>query len=243
LIYRLPHGLSLGGRSFCPHCKKQIRWFDNIPLLSFIILEGKCRYCQSKISFCYPLLEFTTGIFFLLSWFFVNSRFLTESFVGSYYTSLGALGLFLFLNFLFCLLVPIFIIDYQYQIIPDELIYIGLAVISFLLLIISKKFYLHFFSSFVVADIIWVVWLITKGKGMGLGDVKFALLGGLFFSWPYGFVWLLVSFILGGAVGLVLLVLKKARLKSKISFGPFLVISFFICLIFADKLINLLYLK
>ena len=116
LIYRLPRGLSFTkGRSFCPKCKKQINFSDNIPLMSFVLLKGRCRFCHSSISWRYPVVELTTGVLFVLA---------AQNKLGR----LGELRLlgvgdFLLTILLFSGLIVIFFIDLEHQIIPDEIIF------------------------------------------------------------------------------------------------------------------------
>src|SRR5580765_1026315 len=113
-----PYRLLLGelfpkGRSYCPKCKKQINWYDNIPLLSFILLKGKCRNCKKKIPIGYPIIELSTGILFTILAYFVN------------HSSLALQGWMLpFLLFVSVILIAIFITDWEEQIIPDELSFI-----------------------------------------------------------------------------------------------------------------------
>lgn len=201
LIWRIPKGLSIGGRSVCRKCKNKISWFDNIPLVSFVLLHGKCQNCKSKISFRYPLVELLTGIMFL----FIYLRF------GYSYQSL-----FLFL--LSPILISIFFIDLDHQIIPDELVFAGIVIT----LLFNFSFGI-LLSGFLSSFVLLVLHLMTKGKGMGLGDVKFAILGGMMVELNHVFSWFLVAFLTGAAVGCILILTKKYGLKSKIAFGPFLV--------------------
>ncbi|MDP3994359.1 MAG: A24 family peptidase, partial [bacterium] len=95
-------------------------------------------------------------------------------------------------------------------------------------------------SGFISAFFLLLLHLITKGKGMGLGDVKFAILGGLVLGWPYFVVWLFLSFIIGAVAGIVLILAKKASFGKKIPFGPYLVISFWLTMIYGNWLLAFL---
>ena len=210
LIWRIPKGLSIGGRSICRKCKTKIKWFDNIPLLSFITLCGKCRNCKSKISLRYPLVELLTGIVFL----FVYLRF-------------GYSAQTLFFLLLSPILISIFFIDLDQQIIPDELVFAGI--------IITLLFNFSFsilFSGLLSSFLLLVLHLITKGKGMGLGDVKFAILGGMVVGLTNIFSWFFIAFLTGAIVGCILILTRKYGLKSKIAFGPFLVLALFLTIFF-----------
>ncbi len=201
LIWRVPKGLTLAGRSFCPNCRRKISWFDNIPLLSFILLKGKCRNCKKKVSWRYPLVELLFGAITLLL-----------------FLKFGLTLEFIFYVLLSIILVSIFVIDLMHQIIPDELVFAGTA--------ISLLFNFSFgnlFSGFLAATFLLVLHLITKGKGMGLGDVKLAILGGMVVGLNNVFYWLALAFLTGAVIGCILILGKSANLKSKIAFGPFLI--------------------
>ncbi|MEK7061255.1 MAG: prepilin peptidase [Patescibacteria group bacterium] len=206
LIWRLPKGLSIGGRSVCRKCKGKISWFDNIPLLSFFSLHGKCRNCKFAISLRYPLVELITGIIFL----FVYLKF-GYSFQALFFLILSPI------------LVSIFFIDLDHQIIPDELVFFGI-IIS---LLYSFSFS-RLFAGFLSSSLLLTLHLATKGKGMGLGDVKFAILGGMIVGLTNIFYWFYVAFLTGAIIGCILILTKKYGLKSKIAFGPFLVFSLFL---------------
>lgn len=224
--WRYPKGKSIiYGRSFCPKCKKTIRWFDNLPIISFIILRGKCRECKKPISWRYFLIEFISGLGFLFI-----------------YTNYGYdLLLTFYLLVIFLILILIFVVDLENKIIPDPFIFTGIA-ISFLTFIFidSHTLLLRFFAGFLTALILLSIHLLTKGRGMGLGDVKFAVLGGLFIGFKMCLVWLLVAFLTGGLVGIILILLKRAGLKDEIPFGPFLVISLCLTFVFGDIFLKIL---
>ncbi len=224
LSYRWPRGMSVvGGRSFCPHRKHKIAWFDNIPVISFILLGGKCRNCHKKISLRYPTIELAGGL----------------GFVG--------LGLIRsgwelpYLLIVFSILVAIFVIDLEHQLIPDNLVFFLLIITYSLLLTTSAPdFYARVASGFAAALFLLSIHLITRGRGMGLGDVKFALFGGTFFGWPGLLTWLYVSFLTGGALALILILSGRARLKQKIAFGPFLIVGLAIAFIWGEKILKLI---
>jgi leader peptidase (prepilin peptidase)/N-methyltransferase len=213
LTWRLPRGESiLKGRSRCPHCRKTIAWYDNLPLISFLLLNGKCRSCHRKISLRYPAIELTTALLFILVGHFFQGNF--------FYLLVAAL------------LIAILVIDLEHQIIPDQLVFLGIAVrLGELVVRDDPLFFSYLLSALIAALSLLAIHSLTRGKGMGLGDVKLALLLGLFFK-PLGVVTLLWSaFLTGGVAAAILILLGRARLKQKIAFGPFLIIGFFISLI------------
>ncbi len=215
LIWRIPKGLSIKGRSFCDTCRSKIFWNDNIPLLSYILLRGKCRKCKSKISLRYPLVEFTSGIIFLL--LLMKFGFSLET---------------LFLMILSPILISIFFIDLDHQIIPDNLVFSGI-IISFLYLLLftPQVLYLNLFSGFLSSLFLLILYFITREKGMGLGDVKFAVLAGMILGFSNIFHWLFLAFLTGAVIGCILILIsKKINLKSKIAFGPFLIFALYLVL-------------
>lgn len=226
LIYRLPIRKPITGRSLCPNCQKQIAWFDNVPLLSFILLRGKCRNCSKKISIRYPLIELLTAIGFLLIYLLFKGQSVFE--IG-------------YLLFVFVLLLPIFVIDLIHQIVPDELVFCGVALVFlFLLLSDSQSIFSSLFASFVSASFILSIHLITKGKGMGLGDVKLALFLGVFLGVSKIIPWFYLSFLTGALVGIILILVRKAKFGKPIAFGPFLILGLIGAYFWGDKLIGLI---
>lgn len=212
LSYRLPRGVSIAkGRSICPNCKKKIAWYDNIPVISYIILGGRCRNCKKRISLRYPLIEALSaaGFYYIILQF--NGNFLRM----------------LYYLFVFCVLVLIFVIDLEHQIIPDVLIFSGLIVslAYFLLFPDASTLFNRILAGFLSAAALLFINIATKGKGMGLGDVKFAVLGGILTGLNLFLVWLFASFLTGGIAGIILILGKRAGLKDHVAFGPFLVVG------------------
>jgi len=247
LIDRIPRGESILGRSHCEYCKKQLRWYELIPLFSFLIQGGKSRCCRKKLSLQYPLVEVITGIFFVII-FVIPSD--TGLLIGSLDAlrllgmtikeALRLLGMTIKFGIISCLIV-VFFIDLKYQIIPDS-IQVALFIFVLLFSAISYKLqvtnnYLllitnYLFSGFIVMAPILLLWLVTKGRGMGFGDVKLAFTMGVLLGIKGGLMALYIAFVTGAVTGVILLIGKKKGLKSKIAFGPFLVIGTVIVLFF-----------
>jgi leader peptidase (prepilin peptidase)/N-methyltransferase len=236
--YRSPRGIKISqGRSFCPRCKKKIVWYDNIPLFSFLLLSGKCRLCQKKISSRYPLIELATALLFLF--IYLAQPHILNNF--PWLTSPHPLFITCYLLLIATLSLAIFVIDLEHQLILDETIFLGyLTTLFFLLYTSPNAFWQHLFAGFLAASSLLFLHLVTKGRGMGLGDVKFALFIGTFLGVPSTISWLFLAFILGALVGVILLGLGQKRLKDRIAFGPFLVLSFFLTLLFAANLNHLI---
>lgn len=245
--YRLPRGESVfKGRSKCTKCGKKIAWYDNIPLFSYLLLGSKCRHCKETISPRYPAVELAAGIGFAASYFLYIDcasrlkNLIIQSPICLWY---GNLGFFVlpFLLFVFLILVSIFVIDLEKEFIPDELVFTGFLV-SFLSLIFFRpdSWYINILSAFGAALFLLFIHLVTKGKGMGLGDVKLALFAGLVLGWPYTAAFLLLAFISGALVGVILVLFGFAKFKEHIPFGPFMVFSFLLILLWGDKLLLLI---
>ncbi len=237
--YRWPRSLSVKkGRSFCPNCKKKISWYDNFPLLSYIILRGRCRNCSKKISLRYPLIELSLGLIFVVTYYFY-SRCTLASQGEAFCAWNDILGWWTlpYLLIVSAILLAIFVIDFEHQLIPDELIFFLITLTIFAHIIgTNDKLYSYLLSGFAVSVFLLLLNLATYGRGMGMGDVKLVIPLGLILGWPYILVFLFLSFILGAVVGLVLIAIKRARFGKHIAFGPFLIIASFATLFFGEAL-------
>jgi len=226
IIYRLQTKESfLFARSYCPHCQHILSWQDLIPILSFIILRGKCRYCQKKISWQYPLVELATAILFTLIIYYTFPNFLFSIFY------------FLFSSFL----IIIFVYDLKHYLIPDKVIYPAIFTSFLYNLILHSKFYIlnSIYSAFGAAGFFLLIFLISRGRWLGFGDVKLGFFMGLFLGFPNILVALFFAYLIGAIIGIGLILTKKKTLKSEIPFGPFLVMGIFIAIFWGDQLINL----
>jgi len=226
LIWRLYKNETMGGRSYCPKCRKQIDWYDNIPVLSFIMLKGRCRHCHQKISWQYPLVEIITALLFLLT-------FLNDS-------QWPQFSLFLTRDWLLVItLVIIFVYDLRWQLIPMTLIWPMCFVFFFLNLFLGFSLSTLLFSGLIAAAFFWLQYIITKKKGLGEGDIWLGLMLGLSFPGLDQLLLILVlSYGLGSLVGLGLIAIKKKSGKTKIALGPFLAFGAIITLIWGERIIN-----
>jgi len=226
-IHRIPQGKSIvAPSSHCPRCKTPIRFYDNIPLVSFIILKGRCRKCEAPISLRYPLVEFLMGFFSLI----LLLRF-------------GISTLYLIYLAFFASLTLVSFIDLPLRIIPDVIslpgIVIGL-VISFLHPQMSVKdsligVLLGGGSLYVVAS---AYHLITKREGMGGGDVKLLAMIGAFIGWKGVLFTILCSSFIGTVVGVTLMLVFSADSKYAVPFGPFLSLGAVIYVLGGEALIT-----
>jgi len=222
-IYRLPKNKQIvSGRSFCPKCKKKINWYDNLPLISFIILNNKCRNCNKVIPVRYLIVELITGISFLL--IYLNFK--------NPYT-------IIFLSILSLILIMIFFIDLENFIIPDSLNFIvmGLALLKNFLPNFDTSL-IHEINQSIIGGMVGYlsIWLIIylyktfkKIDGMGFGDAKLMAGIGLLFGWQSIPFILFVSSILGLIFVVPSLIKKQKTMRTEIPFGPFIIAA---CLIY-----------
>lgn len=212
------------GRSKCPKCGKTLKGPELIPLISFIIQKGKCRHCQKSISYQYPLVEFFTGLLFVLL-----------------YWKFGLSWHLLFLCPLISILLILFVSDFRTQTIPDIVAYIGIALAVIYALISSSL--LQFLSSSLLAATISggffaILVLASHETWMGQGDIKIGVLMGLILGFPKVLEALFLAFILGAVFGIILILLKKKTFKSQIAFGPFLITATFVTIMWGEEIIN-----
>ncbi len=232
VVYRLESKKSFtGGRSFCPKCKHNLAWYDLIPVLSFILLKAKCRYCKKKIAKQYLIVEVATGVLFAV---IVNYELGIMNYEWwSFVFILNSL--FLILNS--CFLLLIFIYDLKRYIIPDKLVFSAIG-IALLFDILSGSLFNFLIAGLVASGFFFLLWLISRGRWLGFGDVKLSLFMGLFLGWPNILVALFFAFVSGSVIGLALIVSKKKKLKSQVPFGPFLIAGTFVGLFWGEKIIN-----
>lgn len=210
-IFRMPARTSIiKPLSQCPHCHHPVRVYDNVPLLSYILLRGKCRDCRGKISMRYPLVELITA---LLSLFLFMKFGLTLAF----------LSVFVFT----AVLITITFIDLDHQIIPDVLTLPGIPVFFLLAIFAVKVPWIEALIGLLIGGgmlfaIAFIYQLITKREGMGGGDIKLLAMIGAFLGWKSLIFILLFSSFSGAVVGIAAMVIQKQDMKYAIPFGPFL---------------------
>ena len=240
----------IGGRSHCPHCKKILRWFELVPLVSFIMLGGCCARCKTKISFQYPIVELISGLIFAL----VPYR--VEMFFGISGGLLIIAAVFWVAAFEALLVMSL--IDIRLGIIPDEInifllvlaVFFGVFMAGYLgvanhslidfygsLFGLQQSFWLnHVVAAVFAAAFFGLLILITRGKGMGMGDFKLAIPLGLLFGWPDILLVIVFANVVGAIVGLVAIAIGAKKMKSTVPFGPFLAIGGVIAFFFAYQL-------
>ena len=223
----------LKGRSMCPNCKHVLAWYDLVPVFSWLSLGGKCRYCKKPISWQYPLIELLTGLLFAISYLawplgFAQSWAIV-SFVGWLLILVG--------------LVALAVYDAKWMLLPNRIIY-PLIIITCaslaLQFILGRpiKDILPIIGAVVVAGgIFWVLYQVSKGKWVGGGDIKLGILAGLLLTRPtQAFLYLFVASVLGLVYSVPLMLTKRLTTTSKVPFGPFLIASLIIVVLWGAKI-------
>lgn len=226
-IYRLPIGQSIvWPSSFCPECKSKIKHWDNIPVISYLLLHGKCRSCSSKISLRYPLVEILTGILFCA--LFIKVGFSKEVIV---------------LLLLAALLVVISFIDIEYKLILNKITIPGLIIGAVLTWQLSSKSLLQIGIGLLLGGgLLVAVAFLGRGlfgkESMGMGDVKMAAMIGAFIGAQGITLSLFLGFIIAGIFSSIGIALKKMKRTSYIPFGPFIALGTIVYIFFGEQIIN-----
>ncbi|MDP1538755.1 MAG: prepilin peptidase [bacterium] len=252
----------IGGRSRCPICHKNLVWYELIPVLNFFWQKGKCRHCGHRLSLQYPLVEILSGLIFVsIPWYLINFYQVIQLILRGeqmiWYYWLTLIWVLIFLLFLL-----LSIIDLRHSIIPNS-INSSLAILGLILIIFNgyydkfdalKGSFLGYYSAiFGLRENIWLnhlfaallgmvifglIIFLSRGRAMGLGDLKLVGALGLIFGWPDILMVLLLAFIIGALVSIVFMIAKKKKMKDMIPFGPFLVIGSSLTFLFGYQIID-----
>lgn len=225
-IYRLPESKSIVfPGSTCPHCNEPIRYIDNIPVLSWVLLQGKCRKCRTAIPIRYPLVELLGGLFA----------------VGVYLKFGIGLEAFIYFIFIVCLMIVTFI-DLDHRIIPDVISLPGIPLgflASFALpdigMLDSLLGILAGGGSLLI--VAWTYQLLTGRAGMGGGDIKLLAMMGAFIGWKGVLFTIFASSALGTVAGIAVMIVTRKGMKLAVPFGPFLSIGALLYLFFGTEII------
>ena len=226
LIYRLHKGKSwIRGRSICPSCKHTLAWYDLVPVLSFILLKGRCRYCRKKISLEYPLVELSTGIIFVLIYFF--TFFNIQS------------GQQLLINlFIAAILIIVFIYDLKHYLILDRIILPAIAVVFIANILLGKSWSNMLIPAFAISAFFLFQFLISRGRWIGLGDLRLGFFMGIVLGWPNAILALFLAYVLGSVISVFLVIFKAKNWHSEIPFACFLCPATFIVMLFGNQLLQ-----
>ncbi len=245
----------ISGRSSCPFCRNRLKWYELIPLFSFVIQKGRCRNCRQKLSWQYPIVELLTGLLFVLIFrrlFFIYNPFhlvlLGESLFSFYLITV----LWLIIAAIY---LTISIIDLKHQIIPDGLnIFLFLIVLGLIAGGFQNSFLGPYKLLFGPQNInIWInhliaglaallffvlIFFLWQGKGMGLGDLKLVAVSGFLLGWPDISLALILAFFSGALVSIFLMLYKKKTFKDSVPFGPFLTLGVFLVFFFGEIILR-----
>lgn len=236
LIDRIPLGQDVvSGRSRCDHCHRPLAWFELVPVLSWLLQRGKSRCCQNTLSIQYPLVELAVGIGFVVIYRLSGSE-MTLPFFASV--------------LLFCSSVGIVVSDSKTEYIPELFLYgAGIAVLVLLSPSVfscvagdaaSCVFLLHsrLLPSGAGALFFFFLWLFSKGRAMGDGDIYLALIIGMALGYPLLLIAYYAAFLTGAAAGVILILVRKKRMKSHMPFGPFMILGLGVASMYGSALLN-----
>ncbi len=252
------------GRSECESCKRTLKTFDLVPLLSYVFLKGKCKYCKDKISLYYPLSELLTGLSFVgLAYY-----------VGIFVTPINYYALVIYIYFLIvaCIFIILFLTDAKYRLLPNKITKFGIIFVLVFLVFnfaytagysyyqlknddfgkyLLQSGYWHqqvFYilrsmgytaiSTIAIGLFFWFLTKIKKGRAMGGGDVKLAILIGLFNGFPFNLLGIFLGFLTGAVYSIALMILRKKKLKDTVAFGPFLILGSVIAFLYGSYILS-----
>lgn len=227
-----PSDLSiLKGRSMCPHCRHALAPRDLVPVFSWLLLRGKCRYCKEPISWQYPAVELATSLLFAVSYLFWPMA----------WNNIGILNFVVWLILLVGFMALI-VYDFRWMLLPNRVVY-PLTVLVGVLAVINVIGGMHSLletalSVLIAGGMFYVLFIFSKGKWIGGGDVKLGFLIGLVLGDPYlAFLMLFGASVLGSIIVLPGLLVGKVSAKSRIPFGPFLIVSAIIVQLFGSSIV------
>jgi len=243
LVWRLHKKEGLWDRSYCPKCKHQISWYDNIPVLSYLLLLAKCRHCKTKISYQYPVVELVTGALFALSFYFNVGNI---DLAGFMIYDLHPLGYKRFTNiililrdwFFISVMIVVFIYDLRWFLILDIVTLPACVIIFALNLMLGFDWKNLLLSGIIGSSFFLLQFVVSKGKWIGGGDVRLGLLMGLFFSWPMIVLAIFLAYIIGSVISVGLVVFSRRRWSSEVPLGVFLTTSSIIVMFWGDQILS-----
>ncbi|HEY4475478.1 MAG TPA: prepilin peptidase [Candidatus Paceibacterota bacterium] len=259
---RIFNSRSLGGRSHCLSCGKKLRWFELVPIISFIIQRGRCSFCDRRLSFQYPFVELASGIALAVIPYAVFEAFQ----VNFHRTALGLPIWYYILSIVFIVaaltLILLSAIDFRLRIIPDQT-NVLIAVLGLAVAFIKSRYGIfgdfegsfteyyaaifglrnnvwlnHFSAAFLGLAFFGLIVVLTRGRGMGMGDVKLAGASGLLLGWPDAGLAFLLAFIAGAIWSIILMALGQKKMKSTVPFGPFIALGIGLVIFFGKAILD-----
>lgn len=221
-IYRLPLDESIiKPSSHCTSCNTPLKPLDLVPVFSWIFLRGRCRYCGSKVSYRYAMVEMITGLLFIFTYYHFGWNFILP------------------INlFLICVLLVSTFIDIDHLIIPDILNIVGIVGFAIFNLIFGFIPWGDSILGGIIGGLpILLIVVITRGAGMGMGDTKLMFMIGLYLGWKLAILTVFLSFVLGGIIGVFLLILKIKKRDDPIPFGPWISFAAVIVIFYGNNIL------
>ncbi len=232
IIWRWPRGEKISGRSQCPRCHKSLAYLELIPLVSYVVLNGKCSNCQKPISPRYFIIELVTGLLFA----FASAQSLLVTPID--------FALLLRILFIIAILVVVFVIDLEHYLILDIVVLPATGVLLVFNIVLDAVAHRPLASvtvdsiiaALLASGFFYLIWKISSGRWMGLGDVKFNIFLGVALGVVNIIVALFAAFMIGAVVGVILLLTGKKQMNSKIPFGTFLSVGALLALFYGMPL-------
>lgn len=229
-VWRTKEGKSIAkGRSMCPDCKHQLSALDNIPVIGYLLLRGKCRYCNKPISIQYPLVEIITSLLFVAVYLYFSPS-----------------NLYMWMQVVaWCvvtvLLVAAFVYDLRWMILPDKFTLPTVAIAIVLLVVQATQFgiasiYAQLIATLIFTGIYLAIWVLSKGKLLGGGDIRLALLMGLLLTVPQLLVAVFVAYVVGAIVGVTLIAVRLKKRTDAVPLAPFLIFGLYFGLFFGNQI-------
>ena len=226
-------GRTILGRSSCPHCNKTLKWWELVPIFSFLIQKGRCRSCGKKISYQYPIIEIWTGLIFLSIY---NLQFTIYKEFNTLFIVHCAL-----LLVVFSIYVVITIYDFHHKIIPDGLVYTSIFLSILVPLFIIHYSLLDWLTGPIIFLFFAAIWLLSRGRAMGFGDAKLGLSIGLLLGAAQGLSAIILAFWIGAVYSLAYIFIKNDKgltMKSEVPFAPFIIIGAWVSIVFHINLLH-----
>lgn len=228
VVDRATMGESIMGRSYCDHCRAKLSSIDLVPIVSFATLGAKCRHCNKQLSWQYPIVETMTATLFALAfWVLVQG---------------GGLSIVTLLFWLLLLSVSVVVavVDFKFQLIPTSFVYAASFVSLFYnyFVLPSPIFVDHILAAFGVAVFFLLIVLVTRGRGMGQGDIVLVFLIGMVLGIEATVAAMFIAFLTGAVISVMLILVGRKKFGNTVPFAPFLIFGFIFCLFWGKELLG-----
>lgn len=216
----------INGRSICPHCRRQLTWYENIPVLSYLFLRGKCRTCRQPIPYHFTFVEAGAALLFVfIAWKNLNGPAVTPA--------------LFFRDIVFSiLLIIIFVYDLLYREILPTVVWFGVLVGLGFNLYLGVSVWAMLWGALVAGGFFWLQYVISQGKWIGGGDVRLGIMMGVWLGWPTTLAALFIAYLAGAIVSLLLLALRKKTWASATPFGTYLALGTFVTMLWGNEILR-----